>query len=153
MKKTFFLLFFFIVQFAFGQSNFFNYNDAHFFVGQKKIVQKVFWDFDNHLTEKSEVGLDSIYEFMKNHDSISLEIGCHTDFRGTDEYNNKISQNHAERVLSYLVAKGIDKYRLIAKGYGETQPLFSNQNPDGTDNYENMSKNRRTELKIISTHK
>ena len=52
-------------------------------------------------------------------------------------------------VLNYLVDKGIDKKRLRAKGYGETQPIVSNQNPDGSDNPENRQMNRRTEFKVI----
>ena len=58
--------------------------------------------------------------------------------------NNQIlSQNRAETVLQYLVQKGIDKIRLTAKGYGETQPIAPN------DTEENKAKNRRTEVKVL----
>ncbi|HNE50500.1 MAG TPA: OmpA family protein, partial [Chitinophagales bacterium] len=58
-------------------------------------------------------------------------------------YNQILSQNRAETVLQYLVQKGIDKIRLTAKGYGETQPIAPN------DTEENKAKNRRTEVKVL----
>mgnify|MGYP002358312463 FL=1 len=51
--------------------------------------------------------------------------------------------------MEYLVNKGIDRKRLIAKGYGETKPVVPNENADGTDNPEGRAKNRRTDFKII----
>ena len=56
---------------------------------------------------------------------------------------------YKQSVVKYLIAKGIVKSRLVAKGYGESSPLVANENEDGTDNEENRAKNRRTEFKVI----
>jgi outer membrane protein OmpA-like peptidoglycan-associated protein len=78
-----------------------------------------------------------------------IEIGAHTDNTGREETNLKLSQKRAEIVVNYLIKKGIDGNRLIARGYGETIPLEPNQLPDGSDNPEGRMKNRRTHIKII----
>jgi outer membrane protein OmpA-like peptidoglycan-associated protein len=74
---------------------------------------------------------------------------AHTDSKGTDAYNLKLSQKRAESVVKYLLSKGIAPGRLKAKGYGETMPVVPNSNPDGTDNPLGRAKNRRTDFKII----
>ena len=86
-----------------------------------------------------------------NNESIIIEIGSHTDSRGTDLYNETLSQNRAQSVVDYLVSKGIDKKRIKAKGYGEKEPIAPNQNPDGTDNPEGRQMNRRTEFRVVGT--
>jgi outer membrane protein OmpA-like peptidoglycan-associated protein len=82
---------------------------------------------------------------------IIVEISSHTDSVSSDEYNMKLSQKRAESVVKYLISKGIEKERLVAKGYGESKPIAPNTNPDGTDNPEGRQKNRRTEFKIIGS--
>ena len=68
----------------------------------------------------------------------------YTDNIGDDSYNMKLSKNRANAVMSYLIDKGIDKSRLTAKGYGETQPVATNDTDEG------RAQNRRTEVKVIS---
>ena len=76
-----------------------------------------------------------------------VEIGSHTDARGTASSNQSLSERRAKSVVEYLISKGIDKERLLAVGYGETQPL--NGCVDGTKCSDSQhSKNRRTEFKI-----
>jgi outer membrane protein OmpA-like peptidoglycan-associated protein len=82
--------------------------------------------------------------------AITIEIGGHTDSKGTNAYNQKLSEARAQSVVDYLVSKGIDKSRLFAKGYGETMPVAPNTKEDGTDNPEGREMNRRTEFKILS---
>jgi OOP family OmpA-OmpF porin len=65
----------------------------------------------------------------------------------------KLSEARAKSCVDYILSKGIDSSRVMAKGYGETMPIAKNQNDDGTDNPEGRQKNRRTEFKIISNEK
>ncbi len=78
-----------------------------------------------------------------------VEIGSHTDTKGTDEYNIILSQKRSESVVNYLISRGISPERLVAKGYGMRNPIASNTNKDGSDNPEGRQMNRRTEFKIV----
>ena len=78
-----------------------------------------------------------------------VEIGSHTDSTGTGAYNIKLSQRRSESVVNYLISKGINKERLIAKGYGMQLPIAPNTNSDGIVNEAGMQLNRRTEIKIV----
>ncbi len=78
-----------------------------------------------------------------------VEIGSHTDNKGSDEYNIDLSQKRSESVVSYLISKGISPERLVAKGYGMRNPIAPNTNRDGTDNPEGRQLNRRTEFRIV----
>ena len=80
---------------------------------------------------------------------MKLEIGAHTDSKGTDAYNLKLSDARAKSVVDYLLSKGISTDRLVSKGYGETNPVADNTNIDGSDNPDGRQKNRRTEFKIL----
>jgi len=78
-----------------------------------------------------------------------VELGSHTDSRGSKQYNQELSQKRADAVVEYLVNKGIDPERLIAKGYGESQPV--NHCVDGVEcTEEEYQRNRRTTFKILS---
>ena len=76
-------------------------------------------------------------------------MGSHTDSIASDAYNIQLSQRRAESTVNYLIQKGIDPNRLVAKGYGESKPIARNTNPDGSDNPEGRQRNRRTEFKIL----
>jgi OmpA-OmpF porin, OOP family len=87
---------------------------------------------------------------LQQNPTMVIEIGAHTDNKGTDNYNLKLSEARAQSVVAYLNKKGIERSRLQAKGYGATQPIASNTNDDGSDNAEGRQKNRRTEFKVVS---
>lgn len=76
------------------------------------------WD----LRPESMVSLDKLVETLNNNPNIVIELGSHTDFRSDDKYNIDLSQKRAQSVVNYLIEKGIESDRLIAKGYGETTP-------------------------------
>ncbi|MDR1761907.1 MAG: OmpA family protein [Bacteroidales bacterium] len=117
------------------------------------IIKNIYYDFDkSELRNESKTVLDSTLLVILNEaPHVIVEISSHTDSKGDNDYNMKLSQRRAESVVQYLIKNGIDKKRLVAKGYGETKPIAPNENIDGSDNPEGRQKNRRTEFKIIGT--
>lgn len=88
--------------------------------------------------------LDEVSDIIRrNPDAGRVEIQGHTDSRGSDTYNLDLSARRAESVMKYLVKHDVDKDRLVATGFGETQPIADNATPDG------RAQNRRVEFKLI----
>jgi len=75
--------------------------------------------------------------------NIRVEIAGHTDARGSDAYNSKLSNQRAQSVMNYLTERGIAADRMSAKGYGESEPVADNETDEGRE------LNRRVELKIL----
>jgi OmpA-OmpF porin, OOP family len=115
------------------------------------LIPNLNYEFNSpKLTAESKIVLDTtIMRLLTQNPTLIIELSTHTDSKGGDDYNLKLSQRRAEAVQQYLIEKGIDKSRLIAKGYGETVPIAPNTNKDGSDNPEGRQMNRRTEIKII----
>ncbi|GAA5220808.1 OmpA family protein [Membranihabitans marinus] len=91
---------------------------------------------------------ETILDLMKDKANISVEIASHTDARGNDDYNMDLSQRRAESVVNYLASKGINRNRLIAKGFGETR--LKNRCSNGVDCSESEHHaNRRTEFRVL----
>ncbi len=109
-------------------------------------LDNVYFEFASaELQEESFAELDELVELMQLKQSMEVEIGGHTDQRGSDEYNLKLSQDRANSVKKYLVSKGIEEGRITAVGYGESKPIAI-----GSDNDDHIvSRNRRTEVKIL----
>lgn len=104
----------------------------------------------SELNKKAKTTIDSlVLKFLKINPTLIIELHSHTDSKGNDEYNMELSQKRAESIVDYLIKKGVNKKRLIAKGYGESQPLAPNNKPDGSDNPEGRAKNRRTDMKVV----
>jgi len=125
------------------------------------------------LKPESFVSLDKLVEILKDNDNITIELSANTDFRGSDEMNDKLSQARAETVVNYLISKGIEADRLTAKGYGERNPAKVTK--EDNERYEFLQEgdvlteayikrlatveeqevahqmNRRTEFKILRT--
>jgi OOP family OmpA-OmpF porin len=118
---------------------------AIFEPGKKVLVlEGVNFAFDSaELTRESYRILDRVVTGLNDWPEIRVEIGGHTDSDGADAYNLALSQRRAESVRAYFVSKGIKASRLEAKGYGETQPVTSNDTAEG------RAKNRRVELKKL----
>lgn len=91
----------------------------------------------------SSAALEDLCAYMKNKEGVKIEIGGHTDNAGKDNENLKLSQQRAETIRNYLIKKGIQPARVIAKGYGATQPVADNETEEG------RQANRRTEVKIL----
>lgn len=115
------------------------------------VLENVYYDYNKaSLKPASYPSLDQLVDMLVKNPGMVIEIGAHTDNKGTDTYNQKLSEARAQSVVAYLVKKGIEQSRLQAKGYGATQPIAPNTNEDGTDNAEGRQKNRRTEFKVLN---
>lgn len=100
------------------------------------------------LTKASEKIIDEVLFPLLQGKNTSVEIMSHTDSRGNDEYNMSLSQQRANAVVNYLANKGIQRSRMIAKGYGETRLI--NRCANGVQcSEEEHHKNRRTEFRIL----
>ena len=94
------------------------------------------------LTAESNAELDRLVKLMKDVPGLKVEIGGHTDNVGSESMNQKLSQDRAASVVTYLTGKGIAKDRLTSAGYGSTKPVATNGSAEG------RQQNRRTEFKI-----
>jgi OOP family OmpA-OmpF porin len=102
----------------------------------------VLFDFNSaNLKEEVFPLLDEVVKILEKNPEIKGEIQGHTDSRGAEAYNQDLSERRAKAVEDYLESKGIDRARLTSKGYGETQPIASNDTEEG------RRENRRVELK------
>lgn len=137
-------------------------------------VENIFFDFASaKLRPESIVALDKLVETLNDNATITIELSSHTDFRGNDDFNMKLSQDRAQSVVDYLISKGINSNRLVAKGYGESMPKKVDKRdheaypflPEGQELTETYIMtitdtdlqevahflNRRTEFKVLTT--
>lgn len=114
-------------------------------VGSIIVLRNIFFDYTKAtLRPESQVELERLIKLLNDVPTMKIEIGGHTDKRGDDASNMKLSQARSQSVVDYLTQHGISKDRLTAVGYGETK-LLSQGNTE-----EDHQMNRRTEFKIIS---
>ena len=142
-------------------------------INKPQVVENIFYDFDKAtLRDESKAALDEMAQMLRDNPNVTIEMGAHTDRKGSDEYNINLSNRRAKSVVDYLIAAGIAADRLNPKGYGESVPktvtkrinkLYP-QFPEGTvlneEYIETLSPedqeaadqiNRRTEFQVIST--
>ncbi len=119
-------------------------------------LKNIYYDYDKwFLRDASKATLDTLYDILTQNPTIIVEIGSHTDIRGSDTYNRNLSQKRAESCVNYLIEeKKIPKERLEAKGYGESKTLedctkVTDCPDDGKTDCPCHQDNRRTEFKII----
>ncbi|WP_083919404.1 OmpA family protein [Pontibacter roseus] len=113
------------------------------------VLENIFYDLDKHdIRPDAALELDKLVRILKDNPGIRIELSSHTDSRQTQQYNQSLSERRAKAAVNYLISKGIDRKRLVAKGYGETQ--LRNKCGDNVDcSEEEHQVNRRTEFKII----
>lgn len=99
------------------------------------------------LQASTKTNLDDLAKTLKKYDDTNILIEGHTDSSGEDAYNLKLSDNRAAAVEDYLNTKGIKSSRITTEGYGESQPLESNDTEAG------RQKNRRVEVAIYANKK
>ena len=108
----------------------------------------VLFDFDKaELKPAARPSLEKVVAVLKSYPKATARIEGHTDSKGDDRYNQKLSERRAQSVLRYLAAQGAS-LRMSARGWGETKPVVPNAKPDGGDDPEGRQKNRRVEITI-----
>ena len=151
----------------------FNINFTLNSVSKPVKMNNIFYEFGSaKLTPESTDGLNDLVKLLNDNPNITIEIGAHTDFVGSEEANIKLSQERAMSVVNYLTEHGIEAARITAKGYGETTPVipdrelvtkyrFLKVNVPLTEEFisklnseqQEIAKqiNRRTEFKVLKT--
>lgn len=113
-------------------------------IPRRLVLEGVNFNFDKSALRPEDIAIiDQNAADLKEWGDIDVEVSGHTDSRGSDKYNMGLSLRRADAVRDYLITKGISADRLTAKGYGESQPLESNDTDEG------RFKNRRVELNQI----
>ena len=108
-----------------------------------EIKQTVYFEFNKAKIKRVSFGLlNEVAQAMKDNPTIKVEVQGHTDSVGRDRSNMRLSQKRAESVRTYLIRQGIDRSRMVPKGYGETVPIADNRTADG------RAQNRRVEFVI-----
>ncbi len=138
------------------------------------LIDNIFYEFDRAtLTDESKASLDELVKLLNLNPHVTIELSAHCDYKGSDEYNVRLSQARAESVVKYLIEHGIDSERLTPKGYGEEKPKivhkkltekypFLKENDVLTENFiqslesEELQEicnqlNRRTEFQVLRT--
>ncbi|OGW41385.1 MAG: hypothetical protein A2Y97_09475 [Nitrospirae bacterium RBG_13_39_12] len=110
------------------------------------------FDFDkSDIRKADEAELKKAIDFVRKYTGSRVELEGHTDSKGTEEYNQKLSERRAEAVRQYLIKEGaVEKALISTTGYGELRPIAPNETQDGKDNPEGRAENRRVEVLIMS---
>lgn len=109
----------------------------------------VLFDFDKaDIRADAEPVLQKVAEIIKKYRSPIVRVEGHTDAKGSDSYNQRLSERRAESVKSWLEKKGSIGGVLTTKGWGSEKPVAPNQKPDGSDDPDGRQKNRRVEITI-----
>lgn len=138
------------------------------------VIENIFYDFDRAtLRPESKEALDELIKMMNDNPNVTIELGAHTDRKGSETYNEGLAQRRAQSVVDYLIEGGIEKDRLEAKGYGKSSPKVINkrmaENVDFLNEGDILTEefilnltpeqqeiadqiNRRTEFKVIRTN-
>lgn len=143
-------------------------------ISKPVVIENIFYDFDKAtLRPESQKALDEMIKMLNDNPNVTIELGAHTDRKGSDQYNERLAQRRAQSVVDYLIAGGIEKERLEAKGYGESIPKVINKKM--AKNYDFLNEgdvlteefiltltpeqqeiadqiNRRTEFKVLRTN-
>lgn len=141
-------------------------------INKPQVVENIFYDFDKAtLRPESKAALDEMAQLLRDNPNVTIELAAHTDRKGSDEYNIRLSDRRAKSVIDYLIAAGINPERLSPKGYGELVPKTVTkrinreypQFPEGTVLDEKFIEtlspedqeaadqiNRRTEFQVLS---
>jgi outer membrane protein OmpA-like peptidoglycan-associated protein len=112
------------------------------------VLENIYYDFDKwNIRPDAAAELDKLAKLLQDNPEIDIEMGSHTDSRGSDQYNMVLSEKRANAAVKYLISKGIESKRLTYKGYGETIHVNQCKNDVPCSEVEHQ-KNRRTEFKV-----
>lgn len=134
----------------FSKANGNNYDFAIKKIPKTEIkIDNIYYDYDSYtLREESKPSLDKLVKLLEDTPDAMVQINSHTDERGKQDYNLKLSEERAKSVVDYLVEKGISQGRLSWKGFGFSQPVIK-----GAKTEEEHQMNRRTAFQVINTDK
>jgi outer membrane protein OmpA-like peptidoglycan-associated protein/tetratricopeptide (TPR) repeat protein len=117
--------------------------------GKQAYLLHIYYDFDqSFIREESHSELEKLLKMLKENPTYIIELASHTDSRGSNAYNNRLSQRRAESVVRWLVEKGIERDRLVPRGYGENMNVNKCANNIPCSEQEHQM-NRRTEFRVI----
>lgn len=112
------------------------------------VLENIYYDFDKwNIRKDAAIELDKLVKILKDNPQIDIEMGSHTDVRGSDKYNQVLSERRAYAAVQYLISRGIDASRLTYKGYGE-KVLVNGCTNEAKCSEEAHQQNRRTEFKV-----
>ena len=110
------------------------------------VLENIYYDLNKYnIRPDAAIELEKLVQIMKDNPTLNIELSSHTDARASDSYNMTLSQNRAESAVNFLISRGIEADRMIAKGYGERELIIENAKTE-----EEHQKNRRTEFTILS---
>lgn len=113
------------------------------------VLDNIYYDFDKwDILPESGIELNKLIKIMNDNPDIKVELGSHTDSRGSDSYNERLSQKRSDSAVGYIIRNGIPNDKIVAKGYGESKLVNECINGVKCSDAEHR-KNRRTEFKII----
>ena len=109
------------------------------------VLNNIYYDLDKaEIRTDAAFMLDSLVLILEDNPEIYIELGSHTDDRNTDVYNLDLSQRRAKSAVDYLIGRGIQSKRVLAKGYGESKLIIENAQTEADHQI-----NRRTEFKVL----
>ena len=112
-------------------------------------LKSIFFDFDRSLLRtESKRQLDLLYKLLKDHPGYNAKISAHTDAKGSNLYNDKLSLRRAKSAQTYLMNRGIEESRLLTSIFGENNPIAKNEIKKGVDSETGRQYNRRVELAV-----
>lgn len=116
-----------------------------------RTIGRIYYDYDqSKLRPDARDSLRKIMDILNQFPNMVVEVGAHTDGKGTEDYNLALSKRRAEAATNYYIyEKKVNRNRLVPKWYGTSQPVAPNTTPDGKDNPEGRAQNRRTEFKFV----
>jgi len=113
-------------------------------------IENIYYDYKKFdIRPDAAMELDKIVAILNKYPNMRIELRSHTDSRGNDNFNLKLSDDRANSAALYIISKGIDRLRIVAKGYGEKELINKCKNGVKCDEKEH-EENRRTEFKILS---
>jgi outer membrane protein OmpA-like peptidoglycan-associated protein len=119
------------------------------FLGKALLVEKINFNVnDTAFTVEANPALEKFYTILANNKQLTVEIAVHTDSRGDDTYNLELSQQRADKIVAYLLYKGIVVDRILGKGYGESRLVNHCSNGVRCAGTEHNA-NRRVEFIIV----
>jgi outer membrane protein OmpA-like peptidoglycan-associated protein len=134
-----------------GQPNGILRNDFRLFplkVNTVVRLENILYDYSKwDIRPDAALELDKLVETLRDNPSVRIELSSHTDCRGKETYNMTLSQKRAKSAVDYVISRGIDRTRVVSKGYGKTKPTESCACEKCSE--EQHQRNRRTEFKVL----